>query len=75
MIESPSHMPNKRSALLDFSAYQRLDAKKALIGITHVAYLSTQTKKLGKRNWTNEAEKKNYNNRTECRGRGGVEGS
>jgi len=36
MIESPSHMPNKRSALLDFSAYQRLDAKKALIGITQI---------------------------------------
>lgn len=34
--------------MLHFSAYQRLDAKKALIGITQVAYLPHEEKQLEK---------------------------
>jgi hypothetical protein len=47
MIESLFHMPKKGPVMLDFSTYQRLDAKKALIGITHVAYLYTKKYILG----------------------------
>lgn len=49
-----------RSQFIIFRAYHRLDAKKALIGMTHVAYLSREKKYHFRENWTNE-KKGNHN--------------